>query len=288
MLLTDPVRPRPLVGLDAVREVSRAISDAHLFIYLVPEARAMAAELGVTDRGPAYLAFRAAALGAVPWQVALATFYNFSPHWVRSMTGVWDAAAPERWQSARFAVAGRALRRVGVDLTADQIAEARSLIDPVVAAADYAGKPLAAANASVALPPDPLVALWQQITVVREWRGDAHVLVLAANRLGPCECNVLHTATGRLPTALVRATRGWTEEEWAAATARLIARGWLHADGTVTDAGIAGRERIELETDEHCADLWAPISTQGTRHLAALTAPIHDAFAAAGTFDQLR
>jgi hypothetical protein len=153
----------------------------------------------------------------------------------------------------------------GVDLTADQIAEARSLIDPVVAAADYAGKPLAAANASVALPPDPLVALWRQITVLREWRGDAHVLVLAANRVGPCECNVLHTAT-----------------------ARLIARGRLHADGTVTDAGIAGRERIEVETDEHCADLWAPISTQGTRHLAALTAPIHDAFAAAGTFDQLR
>ncbi|MFD2415255.1 SCO6745 family protein [Amycolatopsis pigmentata] len=288
MLLTDPVRPRPLVDLDAVREVSRAVSDAHLFIYLVREARTMAAELGVTARGPAYLAFRAAALGAVPWQVVLATFYNFSPQWVRSMTGVWDAAAPERWQSARFAVAARALRRVGVELTADRIAEARSLVDPVVAAADYAGKPLAAANASVALPPDPLVALWQQITVVREWRGDAHFLVLAANRVGPCECNVLHTATGRLPVGVVRATRGWTDEEWDAATARLTARGWLHADGTVTEAGLAARERIEVETDEHCADFWAPIGAQKARRFAALIAPIHDAFAAAGTFDQLR
>ncbi|PRY36666.1 SCO6745 family protein [Umezawaea tangerina] len=281
-------RTHPPIDLDAVREVSRAVSDAHLFVYLVPESAATAAELGVPDRGPAYLAFRAAALGAVPWQVVLATFYNFSPHLVRSMTGVWDVAAPERWQSARFTMAGRALRRVGVALTAERIAEARSLVDPVVTAADYAGRPLAAGNASVPLPPDPLVALWQRITVVREWRGDAHVQVLAADRVGPCECNVLHTATGRLPTALVRATRGWTDEEWDAATERLVARGWLHADGTATDAGIAARERIEVETDEHCAALWAPIGARGARRLAALLAPIHAAFTAAGTFDRLR
>jgi len=79
-------------------------------------------------------------LGAVPWQVTLAAFYNFRPQSVQSVTGAWDAAAPEQWQAARFVVAERALRRVGVNLTADQIAEARSLIDPVVAGADYASK----------------------------------------------------------------------------------------------------------------------------------------------------
>lgn len=125
--------------------------------------------------------------------------------------------------------------RVGVHLIDDHLAEARSLIDPVVAGADYAGKVLAAANASVVLPPDPLVALWQQITVAREWRGDAHLVVLADNGLGPCDCLVLHTATGRLPTALARATRRWDDEEWSAATARLVARGWLDSHGVVTD-----------------------------------------------------
>ncbi|WP_417159147.1 SCO6745 family protein [Streptomyces gilvifuscus] len=276
------------MNLSVVRAVSRAVSAAHLFIYLAPETAEEAAELGVTDRGPAYLAFRSAAMGAVPWQVTLAAFYNFSPRAVRTMAGVWDTAPPERWQAARFLAAGRAMRRVDVHLPEDHLAEARSLIDPVVAGADYAGKVLAAANASVALPSDPLVALWQQITVAREWRGDAHLVVLADNGLGPCDCLVLHTATGRLPAALARATRQWDDEEWSAATARLVARGWLDSNGAVTDAGSAARERIEVETDEYCAALWAPIGNAGAHRFASLIAPITNAFTAAGTFRAVR
>ena len=274
--------------LQAVHEVSLAITGAHLFVYLVPEGPEEAAKLGVTDRQPGYFAFRSAAMGAVPWQVTLATFYNFPPRSVQAMTGVWDVASPEQWQAARFRVVDRAFRRVNVSLTPDQIAEARSLIDPVVAGADYAGKTLAGANASVALPSDPLVALWQQITVLREWRGDAHLVVLADNRLGPCDCNVIHTATGRLPTAIVRATRPWNDDEWAAATARLAGRGWLDADGAVTHAGTTAREQIEIETDEHCVDLWAPIGDTGARRLASLIAPINATFTAAGTYGPLR
>ncbi|KEF03664.1 hypothetical protein ACH4MD_15760 [Streptomyces rimosus] len=288
---TLPDQSRPLTGrmdMDAVREASRAVNAAHLFIYLVPETAEEAAKLGVTDRGPAYFAFRSAAMGAVPWQVVLAAFYNFSPRAVRAVEGVWETASPEQWQTARFASAERALRRVGVSLTAEQIAEARSLIDPVVAGADYAGKPLAAANASVALPSDPLVALWQQITVLREWRGDAHLPVLADHRLGPCDCLALHAAAGGVPIGILRTTRRWTDAEWAAATARLVARGWLAADGSVTEVGTAARERIEAETDERCAALWAPIGDAGARRLASLIAPIDDAFTAAGTYATLR
>ncbi|WP_208024353.1 helix-turn-helix domain-containing protein [Amycolatopsis pithecellobii] len=96
-----------------------------------------------------------------------------------------------------------------------------------------------------------------------------------------------NAATGRLPVGVIRATRGWDDEEWAGATAR-AARGWLDADGTVTDAGIAARERIEVETDERCAALWEPIGGTGARRLAELIAPVNDAFTAAGTCRQLR
>lgn len=270
--------------LNAVREVSLTINATHLFVYFIPEAPEEAAKLGVTEYGPAYFAFRSAPMGAVPWQVTLAAFYNFSPRSVQAMAGVWDTAPPQEWQAARFTAVDRALQRVGVSLTADQIAEARSLIDPVVASADHAGKTMAAANASVPLPADPLVALWQQITVLREWRGDAHFTVLAAGGLGPCDCNVLQTATGHFPEAIARATRLWDDEEVAAATTRLVARGWLNADGTATDAGIAAREQIEVETDEHCAALWTPIGDADVRRLTSLIRPIHDAFTAAGTY----
>ncbi|MCF3963390.1 SCO6745 family protein [Streptomyces fuscigenes] len=276
------------IAPDAVREVCLAVNASHRFVYFVPETAQQAARFGIAERGPAYFAFRSAAMGAVPWQVTLATFYNFSPRAVRSMAGTWDAAPPERWQAARFEAVGDAMRRVGVDLTEEEVAEARSLLDPVVAAAEYAGKPLAAANAAVALPGDPLAALWQQITVVREWRGDAHLVVLADHRLGPCDCNVLQTAAGKFPLALARASRKWNDEEWAAATARLGERGWLDADGSVTAEGSAARERVETETDEHCVPLWAPIGDAGARRLAVLLRRVHDAFTAAGTYSSMR
>jgi len=269
--------------VNAIREVSDAVTSAHLFIYRAPELEEEAAGLGESDRALRYLAFRAAALGAVPWQVVLAVFYNFSPRAVQHMAGCWDVAPPERWQAARFAAAGRAMRRVDVPLTAEQIVEARSLVDPVVADASYAARPMAAANASVPLPSDPLVALWQQITVVREWRGDAHVGVLVENQLGPCECGILQVATRGLPVKILRATRQWNDDEWAAATENLVRRGWLDDDGDPTSEGRAARERIELETDERCRDLWAPIGDDGALRFAELIAPIGEAFAAART-----
>ncbi|MEZ5409990.1 MAG: hypothetical protein R2761_18315 [Acidimicrobiales bacterium] len=275
------------MDMTTVREISVAINTAHRFVYFVPEAAEEYGRLGITDRAPAYFAARSAPLGPVPWQVTLATFYNFSPRAVQAMAGVWDAAPPEAWQSARFTVVARAMERVGVALGADEIAEARSLLDPVVAAADLAGKPLAAANAAVPLPADPLTALWQQVTVLREWRGDAHIAVLTANRLGPCDCNVIQTATGRFPLALARGSRLWDDSEWAAASDRLATRGWLGADGTVTEAGAAAREQVEVETDELCAPLWEPIGAPGAARLAALLAPVNDAFTAAGTFSAL-
>lgn len=64
-------------------------------------------------------------------------------------------------------------------------------------------------------------------------------------------------------------------------------RGWLEADGTATGAGSAARERIEVETDEHCAGLWAPIGATGTRRLAELLKPVDEAFTTAGTYAQL-
>lgn len=80
--------------------------------------------------------------GATSLGPFLVTPYNFSPRSVQAMTGVWDTATPEQWQAARFTAVDGALQRVGMSLTVGQIAEARSLIDPVVASAGYAGKAL--------------------------------------------------------------------------------------------------------------------------------------------------
>src|SRR5258706_9700718 len=190
-----------------VHDVHMMINLAHRVVYFVPEAAEEYAALGVMGDG-GYFGSRSAPMGAVPDAMIIATFYNFSPLAVTSaMPGVWETASPEALQAARYRVMDRALQRIGVDLSAEQIAEARSLIDPVVAGLDVGGKPLAAANASVGLPDDPLVALWQQLTVVREWRGDVHIAALVNSGVGPCDCLVLAVGTGRFPLRLAPVTR---------------------------------------------------------------------------------
>lgn len=270
-----------------VHDAHMAINVAHRFIYFVPEAADEYARLGASGRGT-YFASRAAPLGPVPDAVVIATFYNFAPRAVHAaMGGMWDIADPGQWQQARFRAATRALERVRPALSSAEIAEARSIIDPVVAGLDLAGKPLGAANAALELPADPLTALWQQITVLREWRGDVHIAVLLANAVGPCECMVMQVGTGRFPLGVTQATRQWDEVEWAAAIAGLNRQGWVDGAGAMTAAGIAERERIEDETDRLCEPIWAPVGDVGAARLATLIAPIHAAMDAAGTYASL-
>lgn len=275
------------MDLAVVRHVHTAINLVHRLAYFAPEAAEECAALGVTGRGT-YFGPRAAPLGAATAELVIATFYNFSPVAVRAaVPHVWTEATPEALQAARFRAAGRAMARVGVALTPAEIAEARAIIDPVVAGLDLAGKSLAAANAAVPLPDDPLLALWQQVTVLREFRGDVHIAALVVHELGPCECMVVQVGTGRFPLGVTMATRQWTGPEWAAAVSRLAERGWVDATGAMTPVGLAGREQIELDTDRLCAPAWRTTGEPAMQRLRDLIWPIHEAMDAAGTYAAL-
>jgi hypothetical protein len=270
-----------------VHDTHMAINMAHRLVYFVPEAAEEYAALGVTGRG-GYFASRVAPLGAVANEVIVATFYNFAPRAVSAaMPGVWSATTPPALQDARFRAVDRALKRIGFTMSSAEIDEARSIIDPVVAGLDYAGKPLAAANAAIALPTDPLLALWQQVTIIREWRGDAHIALLVANGVGPCECMVLQVGTGRFPLAVTMATREWNQAEWAGAIRVLSARGWVDASGAMTPEGTAAREAIEDDTNRLCEPIWNVVGEAKTARLAEIIWPMHKAVEAAGTYGAL-
>jgi hypothetical protein len=272
-----------------VRTVHMAINMTHRPVYFVPEANEEYAALGVEPGRGTYFASRAAPMGVVPDEVILATFYNFSGEAVRTaqVGRVWASTSTDALQAARFRAVRRAFERVGCSPSSEQIAEARALIDPLVARLSLAGKPLAAANAAVPLPDDALLALWQQVTIIREWRGDVHIALLVANDIGPCECMVLQVGTGRFPLAITQATRMWNEQEWAQAIVGLHARGWVTADGAMTEAGTAAREHLEDETDRLCEPIWHSIGEAGAKRLAEILDPIHVAMAAAGTYGAL-
>ena len=78
-------------------------------------------------------------------------------------------------------------------------------------------------------------------------------------------------------TSFLRKTRGWSEEEYAAATDRLRERGWLDADGDFTDEGRAQRQRVEDDTDRLAVEGWAHVGAEATGRLHDLVSPLRRA-----------
>ena len=145
----------------------------------------------------------------------------------------------------RFQLARDALAPAVGDLDLDPLA---TVLETIVDGLDFAGRPLAAAHASIERPEDALGRLWWAASVLREYRGDSHIALLTTNDLDGTEANALARADGRAPERQ-REARGWTEEEWAAAFTRLERRGWVDVNQAITPDGHAFRTQLEDETD---------------------------------------
>jgi hypothetical protein len=147
-----------------------------------------------------------------------------------------------------------------------------------VARGSASGRPLFAANRSVTVGDDPVAVLWQHCTSLREHRGDGHVATLLVAGIDGCETHVLFAAERSVPIEILRDNRGWSADEWDAASARLVARGLVSSDGAVTDAGHQLRGRIESETDRLAAEAYADVDgTALLDDLEPLTRAIVDA-----------
>ncbi|MEU8616491.1 hypothetical protein [Streptomyces sp. NPDC048623] len=231
------------------RRVWEVMEPVHAVTYFAGECREANREVGLRGFWMGYFGARAAPLGAVAAGVVEAAFYNFHPAMVRrAVPDAWTFAAPEAVLRARAAGATAALRRVAPS-AAGAAAELVPLLGRVVGVADGAGRPLFAANRDVPAPEDPVGALWQATTALREHRGDGHVAVLAAEGLDGCEAHVLFAAAEGVPPGTLRENRGWSEDDWRAAAARLAARGLLDTTGAPTAEARALRAHIESRTD---------------------------------------
>ena len=247
----------------------------HAVIYDAPERREATDALGLQGGWMSYFGTRAAPLGAVEPAVLTAVLYVFHPRMVaRAVPDAWAAASPAALLDARVESMDRALRRVlGDDVcTSPSVARAADLMAAAVAACDMAGRPLGAANQAVPEPSEPHLRLWQALTAMREHRGDGHVHRLVDAGISPCEALVLQAATDRSPEEGLRANRGWSDEEWAAATESLASRGLLGA------AGAELRQAIEDDTDR----LAAPIADDRADELVDLLRPLAEAVMASG------
>jgi len=236
------------------RKTWRSMEAVHGMIYFTPDAPPAYAAVGITSARGGYFASRVAAMGAVPAEVVIATFYNFHPALVRrSMENVWTLSSPTAMLTARLNAVDSSLRRAFGDevLESVELAEAAGLTQraALVACERLEGRPLFAAHASLPWPDEPHLALWHGQSLLREYRGDGHISALTLEGLSGLEALISHAASGDVPAAVLRASRAWSDDEWAAGIEALAARGIVDSDGAFTDAGRAQRQAIEDATD---------------------------------------
>lgn len=276
-LRPGPVASGRVVSVTSpVRRLWQLAEPYHALTYFAPEAQQAYEDAGLRGFWRGYFAGRAAPLGAVGPGVVTACFYGFHPDFVsRALPSIWSMATPEAALAARLAGIDAALRRVfGTDLSGPAFAEAADLARQGLEESRTAGRPLFAANLELEWPPEPHLALWQATTLVREHRGDGHVAALGVAGFDPCEAHVTQAAASGASPETIQPYRGWSDDDWAAATDRLRARGWLDRDGTLTGEGRSWRDRVEHDTDRLAAEPAERLGEERTARLLELLAPL--------------
>jgi hypothetical protein len=263
----------------AARRMWTLFEPVHVVTYFTAEARAGFEDAGLRGFWRGYFAGRAAPLGRAGPVVATGSFYTFAPPMVaRALPAVWDLITPDDALAARSAGAVAALRRLlgeraaGLTVLADRLLRATDGLD-------CAGRVLAAANAALPVPAEPAARVWHAATLLREHRGDGHSAALLAADIDGCEALVLRAGVD-LSREVLQPVRGWSDEQWDQAAARLAGRGWLGEDGRVTPQGAAARQAVEDATDWAAARPWARLGPAATGELAGLLAPVARACAA--------
>jgi hypothetical protein len=262
------------VDLRLVSRAHRRLEPLHSHVYFAPENDEHLVAAGLRPGRMVYFAGRAAPMGAVGPGVVTATFYNFAPAIVaRHVPRAWTLATPEQVIAARSAAARASLTRLlgGEEAaTGPEVAEVAALLREACSALTPEGRALYAGHADLPWPQEPVLQLWHAVTLLREHRGDGHVLSLLRHGLSGIEALVTHTATGRgFTRPMAQSTRGWSDEEWAAGVAGLEARG-LVADGGLTEAGRQLRAAVEEETDRLSAAPFEALGTERTERVAEL------------------
>jgi len=287
MVSVDQLTPAapPDVDRRLASRAHRTVEPLHSHTYFAPELDEHLTSAGLRPGRMTYFAGRAAPMGAVGPGVVTATFYNFHPGLVaRHVPRCWTLATPEAVAAARFDSARASLTRLLGDTATDDVVELGDLLAEACTVLAPEARPLYAGHADLAWPTDPVTRLWHAVTLVREHRGDGHLMALQQHGLSGLEALITHTATGRgFTVQAAQKTRGWSEQEWAEGWQRLADRG-LVDDAGLTDEGEAQRRAVEDLTDDLSLAPFTHLGTERTERVVELARPMARTLAAHGAY----
>lgn len=232
------------------RELWSLYEPVHVIVYFDAAVSGCLAEHGLHGFWNGYFAGRAAPMGAVGPEPVTATFFGFAPAMVaKAVPKVWGRITPELAVAARLEAVDAMLSPMLAAGSQDDVRRVTDLLARAASEATCDGRALASAWQGVVPSASTAVRLWWAATVLREHRGDGHVLAATNAGLSGLETTLTHIASGAVTRETMQLNRGWTDEQWDRATAALVDRGILTTAGELTESGAAVRARVEADTD---------------------------------------
>ncbi|MDQ2648957.1 MAG: hypothetical protein M3Z03_05335 [Actinomycetota bacterium] len=247
---------------DRARRLGGALEPFAGQVYFSPECHEGYAALGFSGSpmelagvampdGPAYFCSRGSVMGQVPGELVAAAFGVFNPEVVvPAVSFGWTLTDAATICQARTDGAVGQLERIlgatpdGLDRVTELLRKANEPLRPE-------GRALFAGQLGLGLPGTPMGDAWRLADLLREYRGDVHIAAWTSAGFDATEIGLLTELYWGLPLRTYSRSRAWTNEQFDAAEARLVARGLL-ADGAFTAEGRAAREAVEGTTDRQC------------------------------------
>jgi hypothetical protein len=247
---------------ERARRLRNAVEPVAAGVYFAPEAHQAYEALGFGGSPPAsadgiarpelksYFTSRGACLGQVPGEVVAAAFGCFNPKVVvPAVAAGWQITSREAILQARERSATEMLQRV-LGEKPEGLDRVTTLLRRAGEAAPWAGHAMFSGLRSLGFPATAIGEMWRAADLVREHRGDSHVITWAVGGVDAVEILLLTEQFWGLPARVYTPSRGWSDADMDAGFARLQQRGLMTADEQLTDAGRAFREEIEVRTDE--------------------------------------
>lgn len=246
---------------EKARRLRNAVEPVAAGVYFAPEAHQEYEKLGF-DSSPvvadgvarpelkSYFTSRSACMGQVPGEVVAAAFGCFNPKVVVPVVAAgWQIASRDVLLQARERGATQMLQRVIGDQP-EGLTRVTDLLGRAADVAPWAGRAMFSGLRSLGFPGTPMGDLWRAADLVREHRGDSHVISWAVGGADAVEVLLLTEQWWGLPARAYTPSRGWVDTDMDAGFVRLQQRGLMTAGEKITDAGRAFREEIEVRTDE--------------------------------------
>lgn len=242
--------------------------------------------LGFRGYWDGYFAGRSAPLGRVPAEVVHAAFYNFADGEVaRHIPSVWETTTPEAAHAARQQGCVAALRRILGDLVETPgLARAAELLARASTGARTEGRVMYAGLRSLPVPEEPVARLWHAANMLREHRGDGHIVALVSEGVNGTEAHVLSALDMEIhPAESFGRIHHLPKAKLAEVMDGLRDRGLVDANGRFTDAGRATKDRIEALTDALAEAPYDGLTPAELDELVTVLEPLSARLAATGS-----